>query len=195
MVRKGHTRRDCCQAATSGCAGRARAGGGQALPTEVPRMRSACLRSLACSPTPTGPAHHANRGAQADAALTFTLDHSVGADQSPTRPLPSRSIWPRSRCRGGCSGWFCRSSPACWHRPHRHERAGNVALERWTGEVRLVGGGAGRSCAIWRVMRQFDRPRSRQQAIFAAEHAISVVGSSRKADSGRNNTEYPRNVG
>jgi hypothetical protein len=49
----------------------------------------ASLRRLACDAAPTDPAHHANRGAQTDAALTFTTDHSVGAGQ----PCPT---WVRS---------------------------------------------------------------------------------------------------
>ena len=37
------------------------------------------LPALAWPAAPTGPAHHTNRGAQTDAALTFAADHSVGA--------------------------------------------------------------------------------------------------------------------
>jgi len=45
------------------------------------------------------------------------------------------------------------------------------------------------------VLSHGRRGKSRQQAIFAAEHAISVVRPGRKADFGRNNTGHPGNVG
>ena len=41
----------------------------------------------------------------------------------------------------------------------------------------------------------FCEEGGRQQAISAAEHVISVVGSCRKADYRRNDTGYPGNLG
>ena len=46
----------------------------------APEVVAAGLRRLARGATPTGLADHADRGAQADAELTFAADHSVGAD-------------------------------------------------------------------------------------------------------------------
>ena len=51
---------------------------------------------------------------------------------------------------------------------------------RWSGEQERCALSAekqGGSGVIWRAMCRFDRLRSRQQAISAAEHVISVVGS------------------
>ena len=63
-------------------------------PARLPRLQAARagggpadLRRLARGATPAGLANHTDRGAQADAELTFAADHSMGADHIP----PSRS--------------------------------------------------------------------------------------------------------
>ena len=53
---------------------------GNILATGAPDQRTT---GLACCAALTGPAHDANRGAQADAALTFAADHSAGAEHDP----------------------------------------------------------------------------------------------------------------
>ena len=51
------------------------------LPAAGTGGRSAGFRRVARGATPAGLANHASRGAQANAELTFTADHPMGADQ------------------------------------------------------------------------------------------------------------------
>ena len=62
--------------------------------------------------------------------------------------VTSHSNWPRSRCRGGCSGWSSRAHcPAAGTAHTGMTGPGRRALEWPTGEVRRVRGQAGRSGA------------------------------------------------
>ena len=53
-----------------------------AIPAASTGGRSAGFRCLATGATPTRLANHTSRGAQANAELTFTADHPMGADHS-----------------------------------------------------------------------------------------------------------------